>query len=247
MNYDWGRTFGSVATGAAAGSAIAPGIGTAIGGTIGFLTGLFGTKDYEAERRQRYEEWIRRIEQLRTKRLSMGNLDIAKGIFGAVGEARLAAKQRAYAGGHGGNVERYIAPAEARTGAATAGVFERFQRETNADFDRARLQAEGEFASRPIEPGASEYLTGIGENIASYKLASDAIKAMGDNPTTVESGEGAIMPGLQGGAATWQPEYLTGSEIMGTGLDTAKPMGNQFANMFGRRRYFGSMLSDWGK
>lgn len=164
---DFGRGIGGAVEGAAIGSAF-PGLGTVIGGVAGFLGGLFGGESEEEVRQRRKKELVNNLIKARADALRREHLLQA----GQAGYARQAGAERAAASGRtGADAEAFILPAEGNA-ISTIGndILNTEQR-----YDNMLYNVENEFADRPIEPNAWDYLKEGGKALAEEKLNQDYI------------------------------------------------------------------------
>jgi len=158
--------------GAAIGTAIAPGIGTAIGGGVGFLAGLFGGGDDEEERQKRFKEFLGMLGKEKRRR----QIEAFKQSSGQIQQATAGAARRARAGGK--DAEDAIIPA-ATSGARVASEN---VRQSTAGIDQQIIDAHRDFADRPIEPNALDYLVQAGGAVGNYlqnDRLTEAIKGSG--------------------------------------------------------------------
>lgn len=144
------------AKGAAIGSAF-PG-GALIGGGIGALAGLLFGGDDEDERNERFQEYMNILTNARRKTVA----DTSKTFSGVTANATSDARRRAGAAGRQSNAEDYILPAEGQGMRAYAEAL----RKAVAPFDEEFLSANREFAGRPIEPNALDYLSEAGDAVS---------------------------------------------------------------------------------
>jgi gas vesicle protein len=166
----FGGAAGGASTGAAIGSFIPiPGVGTAIGAVVGGIAGLFSTSP-EEERKNRYNELVSRLRELRDTGLQklnqMRNSRLAQ-------NAQSGAR-RAAAGGMTSEAESFILPGqeniETSMSNATGNVV--------SDYENRLANVDTDFANRPIEPNVSDYLMQFGKTGIEMSMNDKYIEAL---------------------------------------------------------------------
>ena len=144
--------------GAGIGYGIAGPVGAGVGGGIGMLAGLLFGGDDDDERNENFQEYMNILTNARRKTVA----DTSKTFSGVTANATSDARRRAGAAGRQSNAEDYILPAEGQGMRAYAEAL----RKAVAPFDEEFLSANREFAGRPIEPNALDYLSEAGDAVS---------------------------------------------------------------------------------
>lgn len=152
--------------------------GLALSGA-GLVNNMLSGGSAERERQARMQRLLQQIAQQRASTLAAGSREIVKGTESSAGVARQAAARRAAAAGvSGANAESYVLPGESNAYNRGTDALENFTTETNRTFDRAALNAEADFADRPIAPDASDYLMEIGSGALKFGQDREYLDAM---------------------------------------------------------------------
>lgn len=166
---DYGGAVRAGSTGALGGFAVGGPVGAVIGGGLGVISGLLSDSP-EQTRQKRMGELLGQIAALKTKTINEGMQRLGKQTAGTLANVRAAAIRRARAAGDT-NTEAYTNPVESNVADAGSRAGESFLNDTTRSFDQATLNAQMDFAGRPIEPNLSDYLTEIGGAATQYGLA----------------------------------------------------------------------------
>lgn len=161
--------------GFAIGSSLGGPIGGAIGGGIGAIGGLLFGKSDEEIRNEHFQQFLNVLAADRKKKIE----ETGKQFSGMVQQASSNARRRAGAAGRQDNAEDYILPAQGQATRAYGDAL----RAALEPFDTAKLNAEAEFAGRPIEPGAMDYLAAGAGQYANYMQENKLIEALSKNPS----------------------------------------------------------------
>ncbi len=136
---------------------------------VGVLGKLFGG-NAEQERQNR----VRSIREFLARKKAEAVQLAAKRNAGMMANSRQAAMTRAAAAGRSGEAESYILPAEYRASQVASENVDR----AVAPYNQAEMNVEQDFANRPIEPGAFDYLGELGSIAADYGVQNEAVNAM---------------------------------------------------------------------
>jgi len=173
--------FSSTASGAASGAAITPGspIGPIVGGGVGLFAGLFGGGEDTIE--DRFNKYLQKIRSLKQEAAARGQemlANVAQAGRGLVSSTRQAAAERAAAAGRTGEIESFIAPAEAQATRAASEAMRRSVSDFNrlmADYDRLEAGAQLQGLYLPQEPGFLDYFMEGAGILGRYALLSQAL------------------------------------------------------------------------
>jgi len=163
--------------------------------TGGWLTKAFGGKTDEQQRQERRKQYLESISLSKFKTLAEQNKVFAEGVKTlkqtsvAMAEgSRQAAAARSKAMGRSADVESMILPGQEKAMEAGAGAVKGYQQyaskelaDTARYYDALALQAEGDFANRPFDPGFMDYAGELGSTLTQYDQTQKTIDA-GLNP-----------------------------------------------------------------
>ena len=121
---------------------------------------------------------------------------------GLLQQATAGATRRAAASGRAGDTEAYVLPAQTRAIQAGTAAVERAQ----APYNAAEIQAGGEFADRPIEPGVFDYLTELGGVSAQYGQDREYLEAMKKYGGTTIAGTQSPTETIKGNTMNFYPD-----------------------------------------
>lgn len=230
MSFNFTNAFkgaaGAAGTGAAIGSFV-PG-GAAVGAGIGALTGLFAgglEKSDEEVRRERFDAYVKRLNELRLEGMKRINQMRTQ----RVSLAQQGAARRALSMGQSSEAESMMIPAVANIDSQSNDALGSF----TSNMDAQQLSAEADFANRPIESNISDTLLELGNAGLSYmqnmeylkrmKTATPKVTVSGtttspvtQSPAAISGGEYGLEPGLfppdpQGDASI--PKRLLGEKF----------------------------------
>ena len=192
---NWTDAFRGAAGGAGLGLGLtATGIGAplgipmaAYGAAAGFLGGLL-SESPEAERQRRKAELLKNIGIYKQKSLTEGVAKINKFVTGQVKNAQQGGARRALSMGRQGEAEAFITPAVSNITERGANATENYVENTNRLYDQAALNAESDFAGRPIEPSLTDVVESLGVAGLQYDASQKRLEMMqklygGENPT----------------------------------------------------------------
>jgi outer membrane murein-binding lipoprotein Lpp len=144
-------------------------VGAAIGGGLGFLSGLF-SQSPEDQMAERKRELLAAILDARRNAMR----EVAQETAGQMASARAAASRRALSMGRQSEAESFILPAEQQVSARGFDT----SRQIGRQFDQATLQAETDYAGRPIQPGVGDWLMELGGAALEYKQGQDYLETI---------------------------------------------------------------------
>lgn len=142
------------------------GLGAQGVGLLGKALGIGGAENERQARIRSLREFLQRKKAEAIQRASVRNA-------GMMANSRQAALTRAAAAGRTGEAESYILPAEQRAAQVASENVDR----TVAPYNQAEINAETDFANRPIEPGFLDYLGEAGSVAADYGIQNENINA----------------------------------------------------------------------
>ena len=131
---------------------MALGTATLIAGGISLGRGILGSLSRGREdrkQRQRYEQLLSRIGEIRERSIQRGIAEITGQTQGLLAQGRTAAARRGAAMGLT-DTEPLMMPMEAQTTRAGADAMRQYLQNIQGQFDQAELSAEFGFAARPI-------------------------------------------------------------------------------------------------
>lgn len=182
-------TVGGASTGAGLGSFFGPpgtAIGAGIGAGVGLISGLFSQSDEEI-RKQRYDDMVKRLNELRSR----GAERINKFRSSGISRMEQGAARRALAMGQSGESDSLALPGVSQIETQASDSMSRYM----DAIDAQKIAAEQDFANRPIEPNVSDYLMELGNTGLSYMQNQEYIKNM--YPKTEEQQSiGSSSPGI---------------------------------------------------
>lgn len=185
------------AQGAGVGFSIGGPIGGAIGGVIGGIAGLFGGGDDEAERRKRFNTFLAQLAASRRNR----SIEVARQTSGMIQQATAGAGRRARASG--GDAEDAILGAQQNAARIGSSAMD----EALRPYEEMKMNAQADFADRPIEPNALDYISegaGAFAQVFQNDRYIKALEASGGGPkpagTAIEGVPYEEVPGDDGAA-----------------------------------------------
>lgn len=170
-----GQTFSGLTSGASLGAtlgSVIPGVGTLVGAGVGALGGALAgafSESPEEQRRKRFDEFKKKLNEQRTKTLSEGSAKIGTLTSGLTKRFRSSAGRRAAALGRTSDVEAFELPVVEKVASAGSGAMSDFLSSTNRYFDQASLDAEQQFLlGGELEPSAVDYLGELAPSALQY-------------------------------------------------------------------------------
>lgn len=139
-----------------------------VAGGVSAISRLFGAQSEAAERRRRFENVLKSIEQDRVTDLKETARLLNTGLLSRTARAKQAATRAALALGRTNEASSIAAPIE---GQATSDFAQALERSTFNINERARRQkraAEMDFAGSPIEPSGWDVFGDVAEGASSY-------------------------------------------------------------------------------
>jgi len=176
---------------------------------MSFIGNATAGASVEQENKRRMERIAKHLQQRKMEALNSGIGILSKQKASSIAQAGGDAEMRAIAMGRGNDVEGFVQPQVSKIASSADVGMNQFITNTNQQFENALTENEMNYANRPIQPGAGQYLGVLGAGVSKYAQQENFMKRL----------EGLYSKyGIQGGGGLSEMPTGIGSPMQDLGV-----------------------------